>query len=228
MQAIVLAGGLGTRLRSVVSDLPKPMAPVGDRPFLALLFDQLLRHGCTRTFVSVGYKADSIIGHFGSDYRGMAIDYVREDEPLGTGGGLRLALAAIDEARALVLNGDTYFDIDLGAIYAQHVDDGRTATLVLRRLEEADRYGAVLVQVGVITGFQAAGRSGPALINGGTYVLQRGLFDDFDLPGVFSFEQDFLQPHVADLRPGAVIADGLFVDIGVPRDYQWACEHLAA
>tara|TARA_R110002167_G_scaffold84232_2_gene228944 strand:- start:250 stop:936 length:687 start_codon:yes stop_codon:yes gene_type:complete len=228
VQAIVLAGGLGTRLRTMVSDLPKPMAPIGERPFLSLLLDQLVEHGCTRTYLSVGYKAETIVAHFGADYRGMALDYVREDEPLGTGGGLRLALSAISEDRALVLNGDTYFDIDLATIYRRHVESGRPATLVLRRLEEADRYGTVTVQDDVITGFQAAGQTGPALINGGTYVLERRLFDGFDLPPVFSFEQDFLQPHVASLRPGAIVGDGLFVDIGVPQDYLWACAHLAA
>mgnify|MGYP002626031075 CR=1 FL=1 len=227
MQAIVLAGGLGTRLREVVSDLPKPMAPIGDRPFLSILFDQIRRHGCNRAFVSVGYKADAIVNHYGSEFDGMSLDYVREAEPLGTGGALRLALGRASDDHVLVLNGDTYFDIGIADIYQEHVKANRSATLVLRWVEEATRYGTVEVSGNAVTAFNAAGVAGPALINSGIYVLSRELFSRFELPAAFSFEQDFLQRYANDLKLSAASASGMFVDIGVPEDYRWACTHVA-
>src|SRR5262245_49936719 len=121
MQAIVLAGGLGTRLRATIGDIPKPLAPVRGRPFLEYLLAYWIGQGVTSFILSVGYRSEMITGHFGASFRGAAIDYAVEDRPLGTGGGLLLAttrLAADDPF--LVLNGDTYFEVPLAALLKFH------------------------------------------------------------------------------------------------------------
>ena len=161
MEAIVLAGGLGTRLASRLHGLPKPMAPVAGRPFLEILLTQLRRSGCTRVLLSVGHQHTVIQDHFGASFHGMAIDYVIESVPLGTGGAIRLALAEAREESVLVLNGDTFLDADYAAMLRFHAAAGAAVTLAVVHRDDVSRYGSVTIEGQRIAGFQEKGNSGP-------------------------------------------------------------------
>lgn len=221
-EAIILVGGLGTRLRSAVPDLPKPIAPVAGRPFLAWLLDHLARSGIRRTILSVGHGAALIRSAIGIQHNGMTVDYVEEREALGTGGALRLALTLVRNTSAFALNGDTLFLVDLHRMGEAAQPEPSRLVVALRTVDNADRYGTCVVENGTIVAFAAARSARQALINGGVYVLPRGVFDPFDLPEKFSFEADFLERHVSALRPRALISDREFIDIGVPASYEAA------
>jgi D-glycero-alpha-D-manno-heptose 1-phosphate guanylyltransferase len=218
-EAIILVGGLGTRLRGVVAQEPKPIAPVAGRPFLAWLLDRLERSGVTRAILAVGYRADRIGAAIGTRHGAMTVDYVEEDEPLGTGGALRRALREVRGRSALALNGDTLFLIDLRQMADAALSFPERLIVALRPADAADRYGTCLVEGDRITAFSAQSTQGRTLINGGVYVTPRRLFDRFDLPDKFSFEADFIERHIEALAPLAVISDDPFIDIGVPESY---------
>lgn len=227
MEAIVLAGGLGTRLASRLGGLPKPMAPIAGRPFLEILLTQLRRSGCTRVLLSVGYQHTVIQDHFGAAFDGMAIDYVVESIPLGTGGAIRLALAQASEESVLVLNGDTFLDADYAAMLRFHAVQGAAVTLAVVHRDDVSRYGSVSVEGERIVGFEEKGRSGPGYISAGTYALARNLAWPPALPEKFSIERNFFVPEVARLRPAAYKVDGFFLDIGIPEDLDRAQTELA-
>jgi D-glycero-alpha-D-manno-heptose 1-phosphate guanylyltransferase len=220
MQVIILAGGFGTRLQAVVPDLPKPMAPVAGRPFLAYLMDNLRRYGASRFILSVHYKREKIIHTFGDVFNGIPIDYAVEETPLGTGGGILNAASFVTEDTALILNGDTFLDMDYAAFYGQVRH--HNLTLALRHVPDVSRYGRVAVKDAHITHFAEKGPSGPGLINGGVYGLNVPWFRGLNLPQAFSMETDFFYPKVADLKPHYITTDGYFLDIGVPEDYERA------
>jgi D-glycero-alpha-D-manno-heptose 1-phosphate guanylyltransferase len=219
MEAIVLAGGLGTRLRSVVADLPKAMAPVNGRPFLAYLLDPLIAAGFDAAILAVGYKSESIRGHFGDRYRSLPLRYSIESEPLGTGGAIKLALAQVRTSNIFVANGDTYLELDYGAMLASHRRAGSHLTIAVQTVPEAGRYGTLEIEAGHVRGFIEKGRSGPGSINAGVYLLSRELLDRYPLPPAFSFETDFLMRNVREIAPLAFPTRGTFIDIGVPEDY---------
>jgi D-glycero-alpha-D-manno-heptose 1-phosphate guanylyltransferase len=228
--AIVLAGGFGTRLRSVVADVPKPMAPIGGRPFLAYPLDRLDRAGFERVVLSVGYKADVIRDYFGARYRSLELIYCIEDEPLGTGGAIRKGLSVSGADSALVLNGDTYLELDYARLIEFHrrQPDAPPMTLALRRIEDASRYGTVTMDEDRIVGFAEKRHAGEGLINSGIYLIERGAFDGYALPEKFSFENDFMAPHCARLRPRGFVVDGYMIDIGTPEDFERAQHELSA
>ena len=228
MKAIILAGGLGTRLRESVPDLPKAMAPIAGRPFLAYLLDQLHRAGFPEVILSVGYRAEAIKSHFGDHYHGMVLDYVEEPAPLGTGGGVAYALKGKTPGVCLVMNGDTYLDIDFGKLIQWYDRDPALAAMVLKRVQDVSRYGAIKVLNGTVHEFIEKGLSGEGLINAGTYILNSEIFEKFVLPEKFSLESDLLQNHLQDLHPRACETDAWFIDIGVPDDYQKAQNLLPA
>ena len=231
MKAVVLAGGLGTRLRERVSQLPKPMAPVAGRPFLAWVIDALIRDGFHEIVLSVGYRWEAIRDHFGATYRGASIGYAVEVEPLGTGGAVALAfaeagLAATDAA--LVLNGDTYLNLDFAALRDWYFKSPASAAMVLRAVDDTARYGSVEFAGELVTGFAEKARSGPGLINAGVYILRADVFARFGLAGRFGLEADLLQRHCASLAPRAHVTSAYFIDIGVPQDYDRAQTELPA
>lgn len=219
MQAIVLAGGLGTRLREAVPDGPKPMAPVAGRPFLAWLLDALADAGFTRAVLAVGYRHDAIRDHFGDSYRAMALDYSVEDRPLGTGGAIRLAADRVDVAEVFVLNGDTFVDVDFTAMRELHRAGAERLTLAVARVDDAARYGALRIVDGHVAGFVEKGRGGPGAINAGTYLVSRDVLACIPAGEAHSFEQQLLVPRLDELRPAAFETTGRFIDIGVPDDY---------
>lgn len=219
MEAIVLAGGLGTRLRSVVDDRPKAMADVGGRPFLAYLLDQLASTGFEAAVLAVGYLSNQISEHFGDEHRRLALRYSVEAEPLGTGGAIVLAMDATTTSDVFVINGDTFVELDYRAMLAAHRNAASAITVAVHAVPDAGRYGALDLEGSRIRGFLEKGRTGPGWINAGVYLVSRALLDPRALPMRFSFESDFIVPRVRALRPLAFRTDGMFIDIGIPEDY---------
>lgn len=229
-EMIILAGGFGTRLKSVVSDVPKPMAPVVGRPFLAYLMDYWIGQGVQRFVISTGYLASVIETYFGSAYRSSKITYVHEHSPLGTGGALRLALnrASWEKELILVSNGDTWYPVNLKQLFADALEVGTPITLALKRLEKNERYGGVeLSSDRKVTAFGVKA-AGPVYINAGSYLLNVASTKKAlsDLPESFSLESDFLVPFAASGMVGASVQNQPFLDIGIPDDYQRAEEYL--
>ena len=226
MQAIILAGGLGTRLQAACPGIPKVMAPVGSRPFLEILIDYLASEGVQSVILSVGYRHDAILEFFGSRHGAVSIAYAIEDSPLGTGGAIRKALAQVAEDAALVLNGDTFLRVDYRKLVAAHRASGAPLTIALKQVEDVSRYGSVALSGDRIAGFAEKQAAGPGLINTGVYVVNARIFDGFDLPEAFSFERDFLYRAVDAIAPNGHVVDGYFIDIGVPEDYRRAATDL--
>lgn len=219
-EAVILAGGLGTRLRSVVPELPKPLAPVAGRPFLAWILDQLAAQGFSQVVLSVGYQTDLIIDRIGPTWQGMNLQYAVEAQPLGTGGAIRAALAQTVSDTVVVLNGDTYLDVDWAGLLAAHHAANALATIAAVRVPDVSRFGGLGLDVsGRISHFREKGECGPGYINGGAYAVQRTLFDPLSLPEKFSFETDCLGRYIDLLRPLAFRVEGFFIDMGVPDDY---------
>jgi D-glycero-alpha-D-manno-heptose 1-phosphate guanylyltransferase len=227
MEAIVLAGGLGTRLASKLDGIPKAMAPVAGRPFLAILLHQLKRAGCTRVLLSVGHLHFVIQEYFGASFHGLPLDYVIEDVPLGTGGAMRKALTHASEKNVLVLNGDTFLAADYAAMVKFHETQESALTIAVTQQPDISRYGGVVLDGTRIAGFEEKGRSGPGWINAGTYVMQREMHWPESLREKFSFETEFLVPEIGRLSPAAYEVDGFFLDIGVPEDLERAQHALA-
>ncbi|EKQ8066027.1 nucleotidyltransferase family protein [Campylobacter coli] len=215
MQAIVLAGGLGTRLRSVVQDLPKPMAPINEKPFLAFVLEYLKKQGITEIILSVSYKYELIQEYFKDKFYGIKIHYNIEKELLGTGGAIKDALKLVKK-EAYVLNGDTFFDIDLKKL----VLNSSKICIALKQMQNFDRYGTVNVdEQGIVTSFEEKVFKKQGLINGGIYLLKKDIFDEFSLEKKFSFEE-FLQENYKSLKIQTQIFDDYFIDIGIPEDYR--------
>ncbi len=221
MEAIILAGGLGTRLRSVVSEVPKCMAPVDGRPFLQYMLEWLSRYDVSHVVLSVGYLKEVIFSFIDSRAWPFEISYAVEDEPLGTGGGIRLALTKCREDRVIVLNGDTFFDVDLDALSFT-----APVTLALKPMRNFDRYGAVDWDGELVTGFHEKAACAEGLINGGVYALVRSQLDFAFQPKRFSFEKDLLEPLAAAHLVAGQVQDGYFIDIGIPEDYARAQREL--
>jgi D-glycero-alpha-D-manno-heptose 1-phosphate guanylyltransferase len=219
MEAIVLAGGLGTRLRGVVDDVPKPMALVQGRPFLAFVLDQLVAGGFEAAIFAAGYRHVAIRSYFGDAYRGLALRYSVEEKPLGTGGAIRLACDQTHTRDVFVLNGDTYLELDFRAMLDAHAHGGAELSMAICHVPDVARYGALELTDGIVQRFVEKGRSGPGWINGGTYVLGPELRARPWPHGAFSFEHDLLGREVGSIRPLAFRSSGLFIDIGIPEDY---------
>lgn len=230
--AIILAGGLGTRLRSAVPDLPKPMAPINGRPFLEHQLDYWIAQGINRFVLSVGFRHEAIVDHFGNGYKGVALDYVIEETPLGTGGGLLLAAEKISGGTPfLLLNGDTYFAVDLQALIEFAGANDADWSFSLFRTNEVGRYmGMEVSSQGEITSLKS-GRGQPGrLANGGVYwVRSRAtLGEKFASGDKVSLEDDIFPAAMASgQRLFGIEFPGIFIDIGVPDDYHRAPALLA-
>jgi D-glycero-alpha-D-manno-heptose 1-phosphate guanylyltransferase len=226
MEAIVLAGGFGTRLREVVPDLPKPMAPVAGRPFLEILLTSLARKGFRRAVLSLGYMANKIVGHFGEQIFGMELVYEIERVPLGTGGAARQAIGRCQADHVYVFNGDTYLDLESEQVEA-HWQVHRAPIIVAREVPNTARYGRLTHGNGRVLGLVEKGVTGPGFINAGCYVLPADVLDAFELGKPFSLEADFLAHSVSARRYDLFVTQGQFIDIGVPEDYLRAQVELA-
>lgn len=241
MEVIVLAGGLGTRLRSVVHQIPKCLAPVAGRPFMAYLLDWLAGQGVKHVVFSVGYLKEQVIDYVKGREWPFSYDFAVEETPLGTGGGIRLALQKCSENQVFVVNGDTFYPVNLSAMPIAHA-----VTLALKPMKDFDRYGSVMVdsqgetsllshrpsflrQQGslplAVTAFHEKQYCSEGLINGGVYAVDRSRLDLGTLPEKFSFEKEVLEPGAAIGQIGGWLSDAYFMDIGISEDYekaQWA------
>jgi len=219
MEAIVLAGGFGTRLQKVVSDVPKPMAPINDKPFLYYLLKYLQKNNIERVILSVGYKSEVIKDYFGNKFENIELIYSIEDEPLGTGGAIKKALNHLEDKQGYVLNGDTFFNISLNEL---KLFENSKIILTLKKMQNFDRYGNVkLDNSKKIISFEEKKFTENGNINGGIYLLTKDTFDKFDMPKTFSFEK-FLEENYKKLNALGKVFDDYFIDIGIPEDYEKA------
>jgi D-glycero-alpha-D-manno-heptose 1-phosphate guanylyltransferase len=233
-QAIILAGGLGTRLRSSVCDLPKSMAPLNGNPFLFYLIKYFSLQGINKFIFSLGYKHDIIARYLDSFSSSWAesgkmgggtgnspvLQHLIEGEPLGTGGAIKLACAVAQEENVLVVNGDTLFKVDLTRISDFHSAMQADCTLTLKPMQEMERYGVIELNGDLsIKDFKEKKRYQRGLINGGVYALNANRFLQEDLPSKFSFEKDYLEKYYGRRKMYGIVQDEYFIDIGVPDDY---------
>jgi len=222
-EAIVLAGGLGTRLKGILPDIPKSMAPVSGRPFLSYLLDNLVKEEISKVIISVGYLKDHIISYFGYSYDSLKIEYAIETNPLGTGGAIKSALNQTINNEVFVVNGDTFFNPNLKEMEQLHFKSGADITLAVKYLENTSRYGKVLTDNnGRITEFKEKNSAeDDGCINGGIYLINRRIIDDFHSEK-FSVENDIFSTSCKKLHLQAFQSDAFFLDIGIPDDYNLA------
>lgn len=223
-EAIILAGGFGTRLQKVVQDTPKPMALINDRPFLEYQINYLKNYGIEHIILSVGYLSEQIIEHFKNSFNGIAIEYAIEKTPLGTGGGIKLAFDKLKTQEAIVVNGDTLFDIDIKDFYHKHHDKNSKFSLALRNVQEVKRYGNVVIDGNNrIMKFAEKGvYSGSGIINGGTYIINTNFFKEMPFPEKFSLETDVFERYCSSYSFFGFQFEDYFLDIGIPEDYKKA------
>lgn len=224
MEVIILAGGKGSRLQSVVSDVPKPMALVNGKPFLEYIFYYLKKNNIKKVILSVGYKFEIIKKYFGDRFLEIDIDYSIENEPLGTGGAIKKALEMTQGSDVYVLNGDTFFDIDLAVLKKKFEKHNSKLLLSLKKMFNFERYGCVNTDFnGSVIGFTEKEYHDSGEVNGGVYLINRHLFKGYTLLQNFSFEK-FMMDNYKPLCAKSVIFDDYFIDIGIPEDYEKAQE----
>jgi len=223
MEAIVLAGGKGTRLKSVVSDIPKPMAPINNKPFLEYIFVHLQKNNVTKVVLSVGYQWKSIKKYFGNSFQNVPLLYSVEDTPLGTGGAIKKALNYVKNKEVFIVNGDTFFDINLSDL---RLRKNSKLILALKQMKQFDRYGCVESNKnGFVTSFIEKKSCEIGNINGGIYLLSKNIFDGYQLGNRFSFEE-FMTNNIENLKITSKVFFNYFIDIGIPEDYAKAKEEL--
>ncbi len=228
-QAIVLAGGFGTRLQKVVQDTPKPMAPINGRPFLEYQLNYLRQQGINKIVFSVGYLSEQIQNYFGDKFNGIDIKYAVEKLPLGTGGAIKYAFDFITDKEALVVNGDTLFEISLPDFYQKHSAKNSNFSLALRTVDELSRYGSVSIDdENKIIKFAEKGCShGKGFINGGVYIIHKRFFENFQFPLKFSLEVDVFEHYYTKTAFYGFAYKNYFLDIGIPQDYNIAQNDFA-
>lgn len=219
--AIILAGGLGTRLRSAVADLPKCMAPVNELPFIHFVIALLQKEGIENFIFSLGYKSEAIISYVDTQYPVLQKKYVIETKPLGTGGAIKAACKQVTEKNVVVVNGDTLFHINIAELSRFHETHDASCTIALKEMKSFDRYGAVeLNNDQSIKAFKEKQFCENGTINGGVYALTLATILTGDYPEVFSFEKEYLEKNTGNGKLYGVINNDYFIDIGIPEDYQ--------
>jgi NDP-sugar pyrophosphorylase family protein len=228
LAAVVLAGGMGTRLRSVVADRPKVLAPVAGRPFLTYLLDQIGDAGIQRVVLSTGHLAEQFASIIGDRYRNIQIVYAHEEQPLGTGGAICFACGFTDADQLLVMNGDSYCDADLSSYIDWHVGGRHDVSLMLAKVNDRSRYGTVEINAGGrITAFiEKRSERIAGYINAGVYLLRRPMLDQFPA-GPLSIEREVFPVWLRERALMGWVTDGEFIDIGIPSDYERSHEFMA-
>lgn len=228
VECIILAGGLGTRLRSSVPDLPKCMAPVAGKPFLTYVIDYLLLQGVHQFIFSLGYMHEAIEGFLKNNYPSLQYQIALEEEPLGTGGAIYLSCKKATEKNVIVLNGDTLFNVNIKELLDYHTQHDASCTLSLKPMQQFDRYGVVEInQDGYIQSFKEKKYYESGLINGGVYALNTERFLLTKFEEKFSFEKDYLEKYYSTQKMMGLIQDEYFIDIGIPEDFNRANNELA-
>jgi D-glycero-alpha-D-manno-heptose 1-phosphate guanylyltransferase len=222
---IILAGGMGTRLQSVVNDKPKCLADINGKPFLSYIAAQLSKYHFCKVIFSVGYKKEMVIDYVMNhrDEFKFAFDFAEENEPLGTGGAILNALQYSDTEDFFVVNGDTFFDVDFDKMIDFQRNKMSDCTLALKPMSNADRYGLVYInEAEQITRFEEKKENSSGLINGGVYCIYRNSFLNIPFEQKFSFEKDYLEKFISERDMYGFVSDKYFIDIGIPADYQRA------
>lgn len=225
MQTIILAGGLGTRLKSVVVDKPKALSPISGKPFLYYVIEYLKKEGVNEFIFSLGYLSEQILDFLQQNYPQLAYKYYIEASPLGTGGAIKKAIALATAKDVLIVNADTYFDVNLQEMYQLHQSSNAQCTIALKKMIDFDRYGAVEINtLNNIVHFKEKTFVHEGLINGGFIFLSTAYFIEKTdhLPEMFSFEKDFLEVNLHSMIVKGFASTGYFIDIGIPEDYQKA------
>lgn len=216
MEVIVLAGGFGTRLKEVVSDVPKPMAPVNGKPFLEYLLKDLSKKGIKHVILAVGYKKEIIKEYFKNKYEDIEITYSEELVPLGTGGAIKKALKLVKEEDVFIVNGDTFFDVDLKGMKEFHTENKSILTVAVKEMENFDRYGSLVIKENRIIEFEEKKKKDKGKINGGIYLIKKDLLSRMEKEN-FSFEKEVLEDKKVEKY--SYESEGYFIDIGIPEDY---------
>jgi D-glycero-alpha-D-manno-heptose 1-phosphate guanylyltransferase len=228
-EAIILAGGLGTRLKDTVPDLPKCIAPVTGRPFLFYVINYLRSQGIEKFVFSLGYKHEIIEEYLNNQFPTLNFQCSIEDEPLGTGGAIQLACSKADDENIVVVNGDTLYKGDLHQAYLFHSNNMAECTILLKPMKDFDRYGMVeLTEDNLVKNFREKQAYESGNINGGVYILNKNKFLDEEFPSKFSFEKDYLEKFYTQRRIYGLVQDEYFIDIGIPEDYNKAQSELAS
>ncbi len=220
IDAAILAGGLGTRLRPVVADRPKALAEIKGRPFLSFLLASLCAQGIDRAVLCVGYKASHIQKAYGPSFKEMSLSYSSEQAPLGTGGALRLARSSLHSDPIIVLNGDSYCSFSLETLLQQYHQTNASALMLLTEVDDVSRFGSVVLDSSHrIRCFEEKGRTtGKGLINAGVYLISGGVLDSIPSSGPVSLEKDIF-PRLCGEAFYGVTSSGPFIDIGTPESY---------
>lgn len=223
MRVIVLAGGKGARLRKVIEDIPKPMSPVLNKPFLEYLLCQLINQGFIDIIISIGYKGDVIKSYFGRGEKWNArITYSYEDTPLGTGGAVKKAVDFVNDENFILINGDSFSELDISGLVEYHKSRNADITLGMVRVDDMGRYGGIDInEKGEVLDFCEKGRVGSGVINGGYYIFKKKVFEGLPY-GSYSLENDVLPGFIGNGLYG-MINECFFVDIGIPKDYLNLC-----
>jgi len=226
MEAIVIAGGFGTRLRQIVADVPKPMAPVAGRPFLEIVLSSLAKKEFSHIVISVGYQSEKIIEYFGNSFNGIQIEYVIENTPLGTGGAVLLAMSKVKGDHVYIFNGDTFLEVDIIKL-EKFWTEIQSNIIVGKKVDDKSRYGGLLLSGSRIVDFSEKGSGGVGIINAGCYVLNTAAFNKTEVPQPFSLESKYFYSEAKAGRLHTFLTDGIFIDIGIPEDY-FAAQDLFA
>ena len=222
MEAIILAGGFGKRLQKIVGAIPKPMAPVNNRPFLDYLLDYLIINKVKSVIFSVYYKYNLIKKHYGNSYKGITISYSIDNAELGTGGAINAALLMACDDHVLVINGDTYFDVNLKNLFKEHYKNDNDITFSLKPMKNFNRYGFVKTDLnGEVLSLEEKKYRVEGEIDGGIYLIKKTIFSEYENNKKFSFN-DFIVTNLKNLKVGSLLCDKLFIDIGTPEDYEKA------
>jgi D-glycero-alpha-D-manno-heptose 1-phosphate guanylyltransferase len=225
-EAIILAGGFGTRLKSLVNDIPKPMAPVKNQPFISYIFEQLHKYKFEKVILAAGYRSEVFLSYFGTSYKNLELIYSVEKEPLGTGGAILKASELLSSDCFLVVNGDTFFEVDFEKMEQKFMKSKSGLMVALKPMVNFDRYGAVVASEEKIISFNEKKFCEEGLINGGIYMVIKDWLNERAIGKVFSFEKDILENLVIKDDITYYISDGYFIDIGIPEDYKRASEEL--
>jgi D-glycero-alpha-D-manno-heptose 1-phosphate guanylyltransferase len=222
MEAIILAGGMGTRLREVIADIPKPMAPVNNKPFLFYIFNWIKDYQVEKAILSVGKGAEKVMDYLHDSFNNIPVEYAIEEKSLGTGGAVRFALQKAKGEDILILNGDTYFPIDLNKFFLFHTENKNLFSVALKPMKNFSRYGSVEVFNNNILRFNEKKFCSDGLINGGIYLVNKDFIESRQLPEVFSLEHDILEKEAGSHKLKCMTFDDTFIDIGIPEDYRRA------
>jgi D-glycero-alpha-D-manno-heptose 1-phosphate guanylyltransferase len=217
---IILAGGFGTRLKSVVSDMPKCLAKVSEKPFLSYVLDSLISYNYTHFIFSLGYKSEFIIDFIETNYPQLNVTYSIEKDPLFTGGAIRLALEKCQKQNVLIINADTYFGFDLNKFLNYHIYQNSDISIALKYMVNFDRYGVVKFdENNIINSFDEKKFQESGYINCGYIIINKNVLMNMPLNIPFSFEKDFLFLNLSNLKVLAFVANAYFIDIGIPEDF---------